>query len=388
VKVLYLCHRSPWPPDKGDRVRSHGILEWLTQRHDVWLGAFADGSSQDEVRAAEEALRGKCADVLIVPRPSIVRGMRAAVTGNPISVEVFSSPKLDAWVEDVALRVGPAAALGFSAQTARLLFKLHVPRRVLDMVDVDSEKWRERFKLSRNPVHWMEARRVRALEERCVRDLDAVLLTTSREAAHLGGESRKVRVVANGVDHAFFARRAADPGGAKIGFVGAMDYGPNAEGALWFAREVLPKIREKRPDAEFVVVGRRPPDELSRTPGVTTTGFLDDLRPTLGACAIGVAPVLSAHGVQTKATVTLSMGVPMVLTPATAEGLGAVADVHAKVAADPLEFARACLSLLDNAAERGRFARAARTFVEERFDWGRNLAVLEGLLAPSASVAR
>src|SRR6185369_4401444 len=110
VKVLFLCHRAPWPPDKGDRVRSHGVLSWLAKRHEVHLGAFADGDSPEEIRAAEQALRGLCADVLVVPRPSLARGMRAAVTGNAISVEVFSSPRLDAWTKDVARRVRPDAA--------------------------------------------------------------------------------------------------------------------------------------------------------------------------------------------------------------------------------------------------------------------------------------
>jgi sugar transferase (PEP-CTERM/EpsH1 system associated) len=380
--VLLVCHRAPWPPDKGDRLRSHAILTWLARRHDVWLAAFADGTGADEARDAEEHVSPLCARALVLPRPPMLRGLRALFTGRAISAEVLSSPRLDAFVDEVVARERPAAALGYSSQTAPTLLRLAGMRRVLDLVDADSEKWRARFARTRNPVHWLEARRIRALERRAVEELDAVLVTTPREAERVGGASDKVRVVANGVDLAYFAARPSDPGGARIGFVGAMDYAENAQGALWFAREVLPRVAARRADAEFVVVGRRPPDALARRARVRCTGHLEDLRPELASCAVCAVPLISAHGVQNKALVAMAAGVPVVMTPDAAAGVGACAGEDALVAADPAEFADAVLRLLDNAPERLRLARNARRFVESRCDWERNLAVLDDLLAP------
>ena len=379
MRLLFLAHRAPWPPDKGDRLRSHGILRSLARRHEVYLGAFADGGP-DTCRAIESQLRPLCADVCVVPRPPLARGALALVTGRPISFEIFSSRRIDAFAADTLRRAAPDAVLGFSGQMAVPLLRLAGVPRVLDLVDVDSAKWRARYERSRNPVHLLESRRVRAYEERCVRELDAVTLTSRREAELLGGEGARVHVVRTGIDLDYFAPRAADPGGTRIGFIGALDYPPNADGALWFARRVLPLVRAAHPDAEFVVIGRNAPAELSGLPGVRTTGWVDDIRPVIHGMTLMAAPIADAHGVQTKALVGMALGLPTVMTSGAAGGIEARDGVHVLVADDAGEFARAVMRLIDNAPERRRLAEAGRRFVEEQCDWERNLRVLERLL--------
>jgi polysaccharide biosynthesis protein PslH len=268
---------------------------------------------------------------------------------------------------------------------ADLVLRLPAPRRVVDLVDVDSAKWAERWRASRNPVYWLESRRVRAVELRALRQLDGVTVVSRREADRLGGEGGKLAVVPMGVDLGEFAPREGDPGGARIGFVGAMDYAPNSEGALWFAREVLPLVRARRPDAVFVVIGRNPPEELARLPGVTTTGWVDDVRPVLSACAVGVTPILTSHGVQTKALVAMALGLPQVVAAQAVPGLEAVAGRDVLVGSDAREFAEAVLRLLDNPAERARLSGSGRAFAEARCDWSRILAPLEERLLPGAA---
>ena len=381
MRVLFLAHRVPWPPDKGDRLRSDAILRWLCARHEVYLGALADTSAPDEARAVEEQLRGLCAGVRIVSRPSTWRGLRALASGRSISEEVFSSPSLEAFVRSTQERVPLDAALGYSSQMARPLFGLPGLRRVIDLVDVDSQKWQRRFARSRNPVYWLEARRVRALELACLRQLDAVTVVSRREAAALGGESDRVRVLRMGVDLRGFAPRQDDPGGARMAFVGAMDYPPNAEGVLWFAREVLPRVRAQHPAATLAVIGRRPPQGLRGLPGVHVLGWVDDVRPVLHGCAVAAVPIHTSHGVQTKAVVTMALGVPQVMTHAALEGLEAEAGHHALAASDPAGFADAVVRLLEKPEDRRRIAENARRFAELQFDWERNLAVLAELLA-------
>ncbi len=382
MKLLFLAHRSPWPPDKGDRLRSHGILRWLARRHEVFLGAFGDNGDSKEAQAVEDHLRPLCADIHIVPRPPLARGLLAAVTGRPISFEIMSSRRLTDWAKETARRVRPDAAFAYSGQMAPPLMQLSGMPRVVDLVDVDSAKWRARFERSHNPIHLIESRRVRKFEERCMRELDAVTLTSRREAEILGGENGVVHVVRTGVDLDYFQKRAVDPGGARIAFVGALDYAPNAEGIVWFAREVLPRIRAERPGAELVVIGRKPPAALTGLTGVHVTGWVDDIRPVMQGCAIAVVPINESNGVQTKALVGMALGLPTVMTSGAAEGVEAQDGRDALVADDPLDFASAVLRLLDNRDERERLSSTARSFVESHCDWERNLTVLERLLAP------
>jgi len=384
VKLLFLAHRVPWPPDKGDRVRSHGILEWLAARHEVHVGAFADTGDVDEARRAQEALRSICADVHVVPRPPLARGLLAAVTGRPISFEIFASRRLDRWVAQTMKRVGPDAAFGFSGQMAPPLLRLSGLPRVLDLVDVDSEKWRSRYARSHNTIHLIEANRVRRFEDLCVRELDAVLLTSAREAPLLGTPADGVHVIRNGVDFDHFRARSEDPGGTEIGFVGAMDYEPNAQGVLWFVREVLPRVRERVPQARLTVVGRRPPQELTDAPDVRVTGWVDDLRPILGRATLAIVPIRAAHGVQSKALTGMALGLPTVITSEAAGGIQVRHEEHALVARNAEDFADAVVRLLESPQDRIRLAAAGRAFVESRHDWERNLPFLERLLSGEA----
>ena len=271
MRVLFLAHRVPWPPDKGDRLRSDAILRWLAARHEVYLGAVADTADLPQAEAAEGQLGQICAGIRIAPRPPTWRGLRAVITGRSISEEVFWTSALEQFVRATVHRVPIDVAFAYSGQMARFLFEFSEIRRVIDLVDVDSEKWRRRFADSRNPIYWLEARRVRALEQACLRRFDGVTVISRREAALLGGESERLRVVRMGVDLVGFPPRASDPGGTRLGFVGAMDYAPNADGILWFAQEVLPRVRAC-PGAVLVIVGRRAPEALRTIPGVEITG--------------------------------------------------------------------------------------------------------------------
>jgi sugar transferase (PEP-CTERM/EpsH1 system associated) len=388
VKVLFLAHRAPWPPDKGDRIRSHALLAHLARRHEVFLGAFADERDPAGARALADHLRPLCADLCILPRPSRLRAVRAAITGRPLSFEALASGAMDAFVTATARRVRPDAALGYSGQTIPWLLGLSGMRRVVDLVDVDSAKWAARGRRTKNPLYALEARRVRRFERRAIRELDAVLVISSREADLLGGESESVRILRPGVDFGRTPCRERDPGNARMGFVGALDYSPNAEAAWWFARDVLPRIRAERPDAEFVVIGRHPPDGLRGLPGVTVTGHVRDLDALMHGLVLSVVPVLDSHGVQNKALQSMALGVPVVMTPDPAAGLEIRPGEHALVAGDATEFAASVLRLIDNAGERARLSAAGRRFVESRCDWDTNVTVLDELLTGAAARAR
>ncbi len=388
MRVLFLTHRVPWPPDKGDRLRSDAILRWLAARHEVYLGAVADTADPREAEAAESHLAQLCAGIRITPRLPMWRGIRAVLTGRSISEEVFWTPALERFVRATVEHVPIDVAFAYSGQMARYLFDLPKLRRVIDFVDVDSEKWRRRFAHSRNPIYWLEARRTRGLEHACLRQFDGVTVVSRREAAILGGESDRLRVVRMGVDLVGFSPRISDPGGTRLGFVGAMDYPPNAEGVLWFAREVLPRIRARCPGAVLVIVGRRAPKTLRTMAGLEITGWVEDVRPVLQSCAVAVVPIHISHGVQTKAVVTMALGVPQVMTHTALEGLEAEDGRDAVAASEPIAFADAVVALLQAPEERARIARNGRRFAEAHFDWERNLSVLGELLFPAQRDSR
>ena len=381
MRILFLAHRAPWPPDKGDRLRSHGILRWLARRHEVHLGTFADDSDPAATQAVEDHLRPLCADLMVVPRPPLARGLMAAVTGRPISFEVLSSRRLDRWIDETVERVRPDAVFGFSGQTAPNLLRLRDMTRVLDLVDVDSAKWRARWKLTRNPVHAFEAERVARFEKRCTAELDSVLVISPREAALLEDPHGRVEVVPSGIDLSQFPARERDPGGAEIVFVGAMDYAPNAEGALWFAEHVLPLVRAQVPGAGLTVLGRRPPARLAALDHVKVLGFVDDVCEHMHRATVAVVPIRTAHGVQTKALVGMAMALPTVITSDSAEGVGVVHDRDALVADEPQAFADAVARLLTDDVRRRRIAAGGHDLVRREYDWETNLARLDDILA-------
>jgi sugar transferase (PEP-CTERM/EpsH1 system associated) len=399
--LLFLSHRIPFPPNKGDKVRAYHLLKHLATRYRIHLGTFVDDVADWEHVAALQAL---CAEVQarrLDRRMGRIKSLGGLVTGEALTLPYFRDRALQRWVDETVQREGIRKCLVFSSAMAQYVAGRRDLKRVLDLVDVDSEKWRQYSTEHRWPLSWIyrrEAERLLDFEEAAAREFDASLLTTPAEKAlfvtRAPRTAARVHVVSNGVDAEFFApaagfERPFAAGEAAIVFTGAMDYWPNADAACWFATEILPAVLRKLPRARFYVVGMNPlpsVQALARDPAVVVTGRVPDTRPYLQHAAVVVAPLRIARGVQNKVLEAMAMARPVVATAECGNSLSAIPGREIFVATDASEFAaRVGQALTADAAAMGQ---AARARVLEDYQWNRNLELVDTLLEDAPVPAR
>src|SRR4030095_2032609 len=312
--LLFLAHRLPYPPNKGDKVRSYHMLRHLARSNRVFLGSFID-DPVDRQHIAK--LQTWCAEVHvepIVPWAKQIRSAVVALAGEPLSLPYFRSRKLHAWVSDVVQRERIERAFVFSSPMAQYVLGLPRMRTIVDYVDLDSAKWSDYAQRKPWPFsafYRSEARRLLAFEKLVAARVEASLFVTGEEArllsAALPEYAGRIIAIENGVDSDFFSpardfESPFSPAEHAIVFTGTMDYWPNVDAVTWFAREVLPRIRERDPHARFHIVGMRPERAVQALQGdaVNVTGRVADVRPYLSHCRVVVAPLRIARGIQNK----------------------------------------------------------------------------------------
>ena len=390
--VLYLTHRVPHPPDKGDRIRNFHLLRQLAARGRVWLGCLAD---EPVAPATADALDTLAERVAVVPVGRFSRWAKAGLgvlAGRSLSEGLFADADLSRVIRCWARETKFAAAVVSASSLAPYLRRsgLEQTPAVVDLVDVDSRKWLDFAAASRPPRRWLyrlEARRVRKLEAGAAEWARAVAVVSRAEADEYDSfaGAGAATVATNGVDLEYF-RPADGQTREACAFVGAMDYLPNVDAAVWFAREVWPAVRAKFPAAEFRVVGRNPAAavrDLAKLPGVLVTGPVSDVRPLVASAGLVVAPLRLARGVQNKVLEALAMGKPVVAAPPALAALGTVPGTHLLAATTPAEWADAVCGLFADPARRRELGAAGREYVERHHDWERCLAPLvEKILGP------
>jgi sugar transferase (PEP-CTERM/EpsH1 system associated) len=396
--ILYVVHRVPYPPDKGDRIRAYHVLRHLAERADVYLACLADEPVSEQTRAA---LEGLCARVAVVPLGRWSRwlwALAAAGTGGSISEGAFHSPALFRLVRRWAQEVPFRAVLASASSVAPYLCALElrgIPA-VVDLVDVDSQKWLDYAAAGRGPRSWiyrLEGRRLRRREQDLAGWARAVSVVSGHEAALYRRflPNAPVHVVPNGVDHVYFHPQAPREGESGCVFVGALDYRPNVDAACWFAREVWPEVHDRHPAARLRLVGRRPVAEVCRlasVAGVEVVGQVPDVRPYVAGAAVAVAPLRIARGVQNKVLEAMAMAKPVVASPQALAGLGDRPDLPALRAEGPRQWVEAVGSLLDDEDQRQPLGTAGRRYVERYHIWGRCLGAFLPLLGLEAEGGR
>jgi sugar transferase (PEP-CTERM/EpsH1 system associated) len=396
--LLFLCHRIPYPPNKGDKIHSYHTLRHLARRYRILLGTFIDDPA-DEAHAA--TVRGWCADahfVRISPLARRVASLRGLLSGEPLSITYYRDPGLRKWIDTSIRSFGVRKCFGYSSAMAQYLVDREGQRVVLDIGDVDSLKWDQYAEERRWPMSWIyarEGRRLLAFERRIVRASDASLFHTVAEAdlllEHEPGAAHKVFGIPNGVDADFFsaAPDRQSPFGddeEAIVFTGAMDYWPNVDAVSWFARDIMPAVRAERPRARFWIVGMNPSAPvraLAMLPFVTVTGRVDDVRPYLQHAALFVAPLRLARGIQNKVLEAMAMGCVVLASSEALTGIRAELGRDVEAATAQSEFVQKTIALL--ASKRAReMGQSARTRVTEEYNWEVLLEAYDRVLeAPS-----
>lgn len=399
-RILFLPHRIPYPPDKGDKVRSYHILRHLAEHADVYLGSFVDDPDD---RVHVERVRGWCREACIVPLAPArarLRALSGLARGLPLTVPYYADRRLRAWVQRTLARRRIDRVLAFSSSMAQYAEPAGGIRREIDFVDIDSDKWAQYARHRRGPMAWLYRREARTLaryECRIALAFDASYLVSEDEAAafrdQCPGAAGRIHALENGVDTAYFRPGAAPAspyaaGERALVFTGAMDYWPNVDAVTWFADSVLPAVQAREPAARFYVVGRRPTDAvraLDARSGVTVTGGVPDVRPYLEHAVVAVAPVRVARGVQNKVLEAMAMARPVVCSPSAFEGIRASAGRELLVGASAPDQARLVGECL--AGGHREVGRAARACVERHYGWSARLADLVATEPGAARVA-
>ncbi|MCC6201473.1 MAG: TIGR03087 family PEP-CTERM/XrtA system glycosyltransferase [Gammaproteobacteria bacterium] len=394
--LLFLAHRIPFPPNKGDKIRSFHLLRHLAGRYRVHLGAFID-VPEDWQHAA--ALREWCVDVHLEPlRPwsSRIRGVTGLLRGEALGLPYYRRASMQAWVRRKVFAEGTRRAVIYSSTMAQYLDgpEFGPVCRVLDMVDVDSQKWTAYAARKPWPASWLyrrEGERLLRFERAMAARFDHTLFVSAAEAAlfrQLAPESAaRVSHYDNGVDAGYFNPEHNYPspyadGDLPLVFTGAMDYWANVDAVVWFAREVFPRVLQAVPAARFVIVGGRPAaavQTLARLPGVTVTGAIRDIRPYVAHAIAAVAPMRIARGLQNKVLEAMAMAKPVIATPAAMEGISAGPEFAALVADAPAALATIAIEVLRGGLG-ATLGALGRNHVMRCHDWTRTVQPLTDLL--------
>ncbi|WP_375207171.1 TIGR03087 family PEP-CTERM/XrtA system glycosyltransferase [Hyphococcus sp.] len=387
-EVLFLAHRIPYPPDKGDKIRSWRLLAFLAERYRVHLACFADDPRDLSHQAFLETLCESATIIPLNPRTARIQSIAGLFSGAPLSFRYFHHAKLAAAVRE--LRKKPLAAeIVFSSSMAPYIENPVVGRkRLVDFCDADAEKWRGYAQDAKGPIKNLYAREARTLahmETQIVNWADASFAISEEEAAIFNARentAKKVAWFSNGVDTVFFdpyASGIADAPAHDCVFTGAMDYRANVDGVLDFMKSIWPALRKGKPDASFAIVGANPASSikaLDGKDGVTVTGRVDDIRPWLAGAKIAVAPLRVARGLQNKVLEAMAMAKPVIASPEAMTGIAAPRDA-AVIASSDEAAASSILALLNDIEAREHMGRAARHFVLSRHQWDEALKPLE-----------
>jgi sugar transferase (PEP-CTERM/EpsH1 system associated) len=393
-ELLFLSHRIPYPPNKGDKVRAWHFLRHLAETRRVHLGCFID-DERDWTHVP--FLKELCGETCFVPlrrSRALVRSMSALVTKQPMTVPYYHDRRLAAWVRQLR-RAQPMPVFAYSSSMAQYVEKDQRSRRIIDFVDVDSQKWSDYARRRRWPmsaVYRREGAALLSVERRIARDFDASIFVSDAEASlfrRLAPEtSDRVVSVSMGVDWRHFSPEAVypcpygDTAGSAVCFTGMMDYWPNVDAVTWFVDTVLPGLRRSRPSTTFWIVGANPAHavrQLGRRPGVVVTGRVPDVRPYLAHAAAVVAPLRVARGIQSKVLEAMAMGRPVIASAYAYEGLRAEAGRDLLVVESSDEFVRAIEGVFDGDAGHELGAQARRT-VQREYDWSNQLSRLDSVL--------
>jgi len=399
ANILFLVHRMPFPPNKGDKVRSYHLLKHLAARHRVFLGTFID-DPDDEVHLP--TLRSLCADVCAVklqPRAAKLRSLAGLAQGEPLTLHYYDSPRLHDWVRSTMAAQPMAAAVVFSSSMAQFAESAADLPTVVDLVDVDSAKWADYATAHAWPMSWLyrrEGERLLAYERAVVARSHRSFLVTDKEVAlfrQLAPEcAGKVLALCNGVDADHFAPQGnrASPfaaGEIPLVFTGAMDYWPNIDAVSWFVREVLPVLVQRWPALRFHIVGRSPSPAVRAlaSEAVRISGTVPDVRPYLQHAAAVVAPLRLARGVQNKVLEAMAMSRPVVCASACIEAIATAPGQCILAADDAVGYAAQINRLLMEPPWAAAIGSAGRRFVQENFSWPARLAGLDAVLGSAMS---
>lgn len=394
-ELLFLAHRIPYPPNKGDKIRSYHLLNELRKEYKIHLATFIDDKEDLQYKEHVASLCESFCAVEIDPFMSKIKSLKGFITADALSIPYYQSKELSDYVEQVIAK-GVNKALVFSSAMAQFVTSTRFDlKMVVDFVDIDSDKWRQYSTSKRWPASWLYNREYKKLfewEKMVAQQADYSLFVTEKESALFRelapAVAEKVHSIDNGVDYEFFTANSDTEKPyinetPKIVFTGAMDYWANVDAVVWFAEEVLPLVQQKIPSLEFFVVGSKPTarvNTLSNIAGVTVTGRVEDVRPYIQHANLSIAPLRIARGVQNKVLEAMSMGKAVVATSQAMEGIKEIEQFAELTIDDAQAYADKVVELLQDDVKAKFWGDKGREMVLKNYNWQSNVAKVVDLL--------
>ena len=392
MQILFLTHRIPYPPDKGERIRAYHELRYLAARHEVDLFCLADSQ---ECAENQQFLRGMCRSVhveVLRKLPRLWHAARNFLSGRPMSFGFFYSRKFDEQLRRALRQCNYDVIFVYCSSMGQSIPQPPPAPVVVDFVDADSQKFRQyaaRSSALRRWLYMCEARRVAIAEQSLGHMAARSFAVTEHDARELGGsnaEGFKVEVVSNGVQVPESSEMQHQGAVCELRpfalFVGTMSYLPNSDAAVYFARDILPLVRKFHPELRFVIVGRDPDRrvrELAAIPGVFVTGAVPDAFQYFRNADVSVAPFRISQGFHNKIAESLAVGTPVITTSRAMAGIGLSEREGLFVADTAEEFAHKVSSVLNDPCLRRELREGVPT-VRQRLSWDTRLHRLEQLI--------
>ncbi|MBS1817552.1 MAG: TIGR03087 family PEP-CTERM/XrtA system glycosyltransferase [Acidobacteria bacterium] len=397
MRVLFLTHRLPYPPNRGDRIRAFQIVRALVPDVEVELLSLVhDPLEATEVPRLEQRLGVRVTPVAVPYYRNRVEAAVALAGSRPLTHVLLNAPGIMPAIRRIVDERRPDLVLAYCSSMAQfaMLSPLAEIPMVLDMVDLDSEKWSDMAEKSGLPLSWIyrrEARQLGAFEREAVAHARATLVVNEREAEAVRRRVPGAHVTAlpNGVDLWSLQPPPAPVDEPRVIFCGVMNYAPNADGVCWFVREVWPLVRKLVPAATFTIVGSDPTEQVRKlasvADGIEVTGRVPEVSRYLWSSTMSVAPLHVARGVQNKVLEAVAAGLPTVVTPAVLEGLPNEVRVACRLAESAEDFARQTTRILKMTGAERR-AMAARANLAA-LSWEQQMSPLRHLLQDALSQA-
>jgi polysaccharide biosynthesis protein PslH len=394
VRVLFLTHRLPYAPNRGDRLRAFHIARTLAPHVDLEIVSLTHDADELAQIGRLEALGARVTAVPVSRLRTYAKALVHLAGDRPLTHLLLDAPEMADTLNRIVRERLPDVVLAYCSGMAR--FALQPPLSniplVVDLVDVDSQKWAALSQSSRWPMRWIYGREARCLaefERTMTESARATVVVNDRErdALRAVAPGARIAVVPNGVDLRPLVPRGAPAERPCVVFCGVMNYTPNVDGVLWFCRNVWPVVRGRRPDAELVVVGSDPAPAIHRlrspSQRIEITGTVDDVRPYLWGSAVAIAPLLTARGIQNKVLEAVGAGLPAVVSAQVFEGLPIAVRSACRVGASAESFADETLQLLELSGTARRHVAASADMAE--LTWESQLRPLHALLAASGA---
>jgi len=395
MRILFLNHKIPYPPDKGDRIPGYHRMKHLAQRHQVSLVFPCYRKEELELVKNVERFCVSTDTAYIGLARAKIRCGAAFLAHRPITKAFAFSSQLKRSVDERLRQSKYDLIYVYSSGMAQYVEGVRGIPRVIDLADADSHKWLQYSRRVRFPMSWVYRREGEWLKayERFLCETFNHAIAISQDEKRLFGTyipQAEISVVSNGVDTEYFAPASGTPAPQNIVFVGVMSYFANVDCVLYFAQQILPAIKKRVPAAKFYVVGSEPPHSvraLGSDPDIVVTGRVDDVRPYIHDAAVCVAPMRIAQGIQNKILEAMACGRPVVTTSKGNEGINAPDGRAIMVDDSPEGFAGKVVRLLQDPGLGGEIGAAGRKFVVEHFCWHDNMARLEDILERTRDTA-